>query len=182
MTQAEMDAHFFVSKGCEYYAVARFAMHTQRTWVCGNLFHHAIETLLKGGLRNKGFTLTQLKAMGHDLKPLWREFKKTFPDNLAQHDKTISLLNKFEDIRYPTAAVKSMAISSQWAGSPPTAKYYGGKTSKQFTLIVSDIDNLVGDIIKASSWNPGVIMGRNRFALTAIRRQNKRARFLTKVL
>jgi len=49
MTQAEMDAHFFVSKGCEYYAVARFAMHAQRTWVCGNLFHHAIETLLKSG-------------------------------------------------------------------------------------------------------------------------------------
>ncbi len=44
-----MDAHFFVLKGCEYYAVARFAMHAQRTWVCGNLFQHAIETLLKSG-------------------------------------------------------------------------------------------------------------------------------------
>jgi hypothetical protein len=50
-------ADLFVSSGCEYYATARFAMHAQRSLVCGNLFHHAVEMLLKGGLAKRGKSL-----------------------------------------------------------------------------------------------------------------------------
>jgi hypothetical protein len=176
---AETDAHWFVSKGCEYYATARWAVYAGRNWVSGDLFHHAVEMLLKAGLRKKGRTLSELQKMRHNLKALWREFKQVFPNaNLAKHDKTISLLNKFEDIRYPKPAViKSMGVSVQWSGQPPKAISRGGKTSKQFTLIVSDIDALVADVIKAASWNAGVVMGKNSIgysiALTAIRRHNR---------
>jgi hypothetical protein len=42
-----MDAHFFVRSGYEYYANATFAMHAQSSYVCGNLFHHAVEMLFE---------------------------------------------------------------------------------------------------------------------------------------
>lgn len=185
---AETDAHWFVLKGCEYYATARWAVYAGRNWVSGDLFHHAVEMLLKAGLRKKGRTLSELQKMRHNLKALWREFKQVFPiANLAKHDKTISLLNKFEDIRYANPVViKSMGVSVQWSGQPPKAISRGGKTSKQFTLIVSDIDALVADVIKAASWNAGVVMGKNSIgysiALTAIRRHNAHRKFLTRVM
>jgi hypothetical protein len=37
----------FVENACEYYTTARFAMHAQCMHVCGILFHHAVEMLLK---------------------------------------------------------------------------------------------------------------------------------------
>jgi hypothetical protein len=44
----------FMETGSQYYTTARFAMHAQCMPVCGNLFHHAVEMLLKGGLAQKG--------------------------------------------------------------------------------------------------------------------------------
>jgi hypothetical protein len=46
-------------------------------------------------------------------------------------------------------------------------------------VVVSDIDDLVTDVLKAASWNPGTLMGTNPFALEAITRHNKHAEFLT---
>jgi len=46
----DLNADFLVKSECEYYTTARFAMHAQRSFVCGNLFHHAVEMLLKAGL------------------------------------------------------------------------------------------------------------------------------------
>jgi hypothetical protein len=117
---------------------------------------------------------------------LWREYKSDFPDPaLKRHDKTISLLDKFEAIRYPDSTLKSgMGVRVQWFGpapsSPVTARGPGLKTPKQYTIIVSDIDDLVADVFKTSSWNPGAFIGTNRFAKQAIKRHNKHARYLTK--
>jgi hypothetical protein len=73
-------ASYFMTTGSQYYTTARFAMHAQCMPVCGNLFHHAVEMLLKGGLARKR-PLGDLKEnMGHRLKKLWREFKTDFPD------------------------------------------------------------------------------------------------------
>jgi hypothetical protein len=94
-------AIYFMQTGSQYYTMARFAMHAQSMPVCGNLFHHAVEMLLKGGLARKR-SLSDLRDMGHKLKKLWSAFKTDFPDtSLKRHDKTISSLDKFEDIRYP---------------------------------------------------------------------------------
>src|SRR5262245_44956139 len=43
-------AIYLMGNGSQYYTMARFAAHAQRMPVGGNLFHHAIEMLLKGGL------------------------------------------------------------------------------------------------------------------------------------
>lgn len=74
---------------CQYYVTARSSMHAQCMLVCGNLFHHTVEMLLKGGLVRKR-KLSELKDKGHNLKKLWRAFKTDFPDlNMKRHDKTI---------------------------------------------------------------------------------------------
>jgi hypothetical protein len=48
----------------------------------------------------------------------------------------------------------------------------GLRTPKHYAIVVSDIDDLVADVLKTSSWNPGVFMGTNQAALEAIKRQN----------
>jgi hypothetical protein len=177
-------AYLFVSSGCEYYTTARFAMHAQHSLVCGNLFHHAVEMLLKGGLAYRGKSLTELTSMGHSLKKLWRAYENDHPEaELERHNKTINRLDKHEDIRYPNPNVHSMGLSLGWSGEPAEVKTSGRrKTPKQYAIVVSDIDDLVADVLKTSSWNPGVFMGTNPAALEAIKRQNNHAKFLTTVM
>jgi hypothetical protein len=56
--------HLFVGNACQYYAAARFLVHAQCIPVCGNLFHHAVEMLLKGGLAKKRkLSLSELEKM-----------------------------------------------------------------------------------------------------------------------
>ena len=90
-TPNEILAFDLARAGCEYYKTARFA-HDAACWsVFGNLFHHAIEMMLKGGLAKRGKSSDDLKAMRHNLKKLWRCYKEEFPDStLGRHDKTIS--------------------------------------------------------------------------------------------
>jgi hypothetical protein len=96
-------------------------MHAQCIPVCGNL-----SMLLKGGLAKKRkLSLSELKERGHKLKVLWREYKLDFPNPaLKRHDKTISLLDKFEAIRYPPEA-SGMGVGAQWSGPPPSVTVRG---------------------------------------------------------
>jgi hypothetical protein len=60
-------------------------------------------------------------------------------------------------------------ISLEWSGEPGEAKRFGGlRTPKQYAIVVSDIDDLITDVLKTSSWNPGVFMETNQAALEAI--------------
>jgi hypothetical protein len=124
--------------------------------------------------------------MGHDLKKLWRNFKADFPDpnmNLRRHDKTISTLNKFEEIRYPgNPAIHAMGLTADWFGPAGRVTTYGKlKTPRQYTIVVNDIDDLVADLFKVCSYNPVVFMGYNTHALEAINRHNPHSKFLTTV-
>jgi hypothetical protein len=47
-------AVIFAQHAAQYYTAARFMMHEQCVPACGNLFHHAIEMALKGGLHQLG--------------------------------------------------------------------------------------------------------------------------------
>jgi hypothetical protein len=181
-TREQDYAGFFVRSGYEYYANARFAMHAQSSYVCGNLFHHAVEMLLKADLAKNGKSLEALQSMRHNLKRLWRAYKRDHPSAaLSRHDTAINRLDKHEDIRYPNPALGSIGVSMEWAGEPGEVKAYGGmKSPKQYAVVVSDIDDLVADIVRTSSWNPPG--GINDAALEAIRRQNRHAKFLTKRL
>jgi hypothetical protein len=122
--------------------------------------------------------------MGHSLKKLWRAYKNSHPKaDLKCHDKTINGLDKFEEIRYPNPGQGSTAIQLEWTSYPAELKTFAGlKTPKQFVVIVSDIDDLIVDVLKTFSWNPGVIMGINKAALEAIKRENKHADFLTTII
>jgi hypothetical protein len=64
-TAADRHAMFFMQNACQYYATARFAMHAQCIPVCGNLFHHPVEMILKGGLARKR-KVSDLKDMGQE--------------------------------------------------------------------------------------------------------------------
>src|ERR1700676_4356954 len=120
-------ADLFVSIGCEYYATARFAIHAQRALVCGNLFHHAVEMLLKGGLANRGKSLPELTSMGLNLKKLWRAYKNDHPEaELERHNKTINRLDKHEEIRYPNPSLGSIGLSLEWSGEPGGVTTFGG--------------------------------------------------------
>jgi HEPN domain-containing protein len=180
--QDSMNAHFFVRSGYEYYANARFAMEAQNSYVCGNLFHHAVEMLLKADLAKNGKSLDELASMRHNLKRLWRAYKRNHPAAaLSRHDRTINRLDKHEDIRYPDPSLGSIGVSIEWSGEPGSVKVFGRgmRSPKQYAVVVSDIDDLVGDIIRASSWNPGAFVGTSPAALEAIRRHNIHADFLT---
>jgi hypothetical protein len=83
--------------------------------VCGTLFHHAVEMALKSGLAKKR-PLAELEEMRHDLKKLWKAFKADFPNpELDQHNRTVSTLNKFEEIRYP-GFKHSIGMTASWSG------------------------------------------------------------------
>jgi hypothetical protein len=176
-------AYFFVKSGYEYYSNARFAMHAQSSCAVGNLFHHAVERLLKAGLAKNGKSLKQLERMRHNLKRLWRAYKHDHPTAaLSHHDTTINRLDKHEDIRYPGRILGStgVGVSMKWSRGPGGVTASGKMRSpKQYDLVVSDIDDLVADIVRTSSWNPGAIVGTNDAALEAIRYNNQHAKFLT---
>jgi hypothetical protein len=169
-----------MNSACQYYTVARFAMHAGCMPVCGNLFHHAVEMILKGGLARKR-KLSDLKDMRHKLEVLWLAYKVDFPDpTLKRHDKTISGLDKFEDIRYPDGK-RSIGVTAEWSGPAGKVTAYGGiKTPKQYTLVVSDIDDLIVDAFKMSGLIPAAVMGATPTALEAITRRNNHSEFLTK--
>jgi hypothetical protein len=117
--------------------------------------------------------------MGHNLKALWREFKKEHPHlSLKRHDKTISTLNKLEDIRYP-GTKGSIEVIADWDDTIPPVTKHRGRTPKKYLIVVSNIDDLFADIFKASSWNPPKFMGNNAAALEAITRFNDQSKFLT---
>jgi hypothetical protein len=101
--------------------------------------------------------------------------------DLSRHDATINRLDKHEEIRYPDPSLGSIGVNIAWSGEPGTVKVYGRglRSPKLYAVVVSDIDNLVADIMRTSSWNPGGFVGHNPAALEAIRRNNEHADFLT---
>jgi hypothetical protein len=172
----------FVQIACQYYTTARFAMHAHHMPVCGILFHHTVEMLLKGGLARQR-ELHELQKMRHKLKRLWLAFKEDFPDpDLIQHDTTISGLDKFDDIRYPDEILKNgMGTTAQWYDPVAWVITYGGsKTPRKYDIVVTAIDHLVADVFRICSWNPGAFMGTDPAALEAITRHNDHSEFLTK--
>jgi HEPN domain-containing protein len=177
-----MDALFFVKSGYEYYANARFAMRAQSSYVCGNLFHRAVEMFLKSDLARHGKTLEELQRMGHKLKKLWRTYKRNHPDaDLSRHNRTINRLDKYEEIRYPDPALGAIGVSLAWSGEPGEVKTYGGlRSPRQYAVVVSDIDDLIADIIRTTGWNPAALAPINPAAVEAITLYNEHARFLTR--
>jgi len=166
--------------GSDYYLTARFAMKAQR-FISGNLFHLAVEMFLKSGLAKKGYTENELKRRwGHSLDKLWQAFKTDYPDPaLVRHDGTVSSLDKFEDIRYPPD--HSVAVTLQ--RDEPTYPSEPPPSTKPYTLVISDIDALVADILAMTGWNTGLLFqGVNLAMLDALTFLNEQKGYLRKVV
>ena len=144
--------HFF-NLGSQYYIAARFAAFGRLNPVVGNLFHHSIEMYLKGGL-SKTKNLQQLEKFRHKLPAIWKAFKdQTTGAALSQFDATIADLDRYEELRYPNAALaKGMGSTINIMRS--NASVTGGISVPQYELCVQDIDELVAAIFSAASRNP----------------------------
>jgi hypothetical protein len=148
----------FFGGGIEYYISGRYAVFARLTRVAGNLFHHAVERVLKGYL-TKSLTLEEMRTrkLGHNLAALWQRFKELEADqSLDRFDSLINELDSFEELRYPDKGLKEgMCIIMAPAGrnAPPEV----GSSSKPvpfYQLVVAEIDELIALIFERASVNP----------------------------
>ena len=77
----ERNKVLFVQLGFQYYVSGRFAARGGLMPVSGNLFHHAVEMLLKGHLATT-LPLNELRSrFGHRLREMWNAFKQDVSDS-----------------------------------------------------------------------------------------------------
>jgi hypothetical protein len=148
---------YFYNKGVHYYVAARFSVLSRLRTISGNLFHHALEMLLKGKLAET-YTLQQLKAkFNHRLVRIWEEFKLLFPkENLVAYDEMIANLGRFEDLRYPDVMIeKGGVVAIAWGGSklPASSKSKEGG-GQYYRFSMDEMDCLVAKIIDLCSNEP----------------------------
>lgn len=151
----------FFSNGTQYYIAGRYAAFAGLNPVTGNLFHHSIEMLLKGGL-SKEQGLPELKKLGHDLLKVWDAFKCQFGGSaLDEFDNVISTLNAFEELRYPDTVVNTgMACSISIKSPSSTASPIGVAAQvPQYNICLEDIDRLTATIFRVASMNPKYFIG-----------------------
>jgi hypothetical protein len=149
------DEEFF-ELGVQYYVAARSAATSRLLPVCGNLFHHSLEMLLKAGLSRRLSLRDLQNRFGHRLTDIWAAFKAQFASagELDQYDGTIAKLHEFEDIRYPD---KVLTLGAQmlvdWGATSSVALAIGA-APPLYQLNVHDLDRLVAKIFEVSSRNP----------------------------
>ncbi len=149
----------FPEYALQYYITARFAHAAAFTPVAGNLYHHAVELMLKHRLLKK-YSLADLasakKGFGHDLPRLWESFKAEVADqSLSRFDDLITELQCFEDIRYPdelalTGGHLFLLIKRQHKSGP--TKLPKGNVP-HFNLALEDMDDLMIVLFEKCSVN-----------------------------
>jgi hypothetical protein len=155
--RAERLREEYFTNGFQYYMLGRCAVAAWAHPVAGNQFHHAIETLLKGGLVPHKTEDERIK-LRHRLPRIWKAFKAQYDPSgqLARFDALMRNLHKYEDIRYPEKIVQhGMQSSFQFCNGPPP-KASGKAASKvpTYHLSVGEVDALVKTICQACSINP----------------------------
>jgi hypothetical protein len=167
----------FLSFGFEYYVAGRFAVSGGLLPIAGNLFHHAVEMLLKGALC-KHLTKEEIWAFGHKLELLWSSFKKhmTSDQSLDSFDTVVAELDKFEDLRYPDKKLMSsgMALTFGFGKATPSVSEGPQPSEPQYQLFVGEIDALVKAILTTSGVNPKFYTMRYRdHGITYLKHENQ---------
>jgi hypothetical protein len=140
------DAYLLV--GMEYYIAARSAALANLINVCGNLYHHALEMLLKAILSRR-YSVDELKSFGHNLPKIWGTLKAEFPSiALDQFDVLIGDLHRFETIRYPEKLSEQGGLLFIEWGISSQDSLPGFPTYK---ISATDIDHLVVKLFRVSS-------------------------------
>ena len=155
MSPSESADMRFMQLGVQYYIAARSTAVAQQIPVCGNLFHHAVEMVLKARLA-QNLSLRDLAKIGHALPALWETFKSEFPTtSLVEFDAVISEITPFERLRYPNnMIVEGAAISLAWERSEVGAADPGAAAIPNYNIVVADIDRLVAKVFEVCSRNP----------------------------
>ena len=110
-----------------------------------NLFHHAVEMMIKCDLA-KTLTVKDLRALGHKLGDLWIEFKRRNSGaNLSHLDPAIDNLSRCEVLRYPDWLPSGGATY----GIVPTEADKGKASGSANTYVMSleEIDQLFAELI-----------------------------------
>jgi hypothetical protein len=167
----------FFDLGVQYFIAARFAASAHLLPVTGNLFHHAIEMMIKGELATH-IGERERRRLSHDLNKLWKEFKRRTNrgQSLDSFDNVITRLAQFEDIRFPEAIVsKGMTCVIGFGEFAPT-DYRDGHRGPRYELFVGEVDALVKAILEVSHINPVFFTSRyhTKHARTYLRRYNRR--------
>jgi hypothetical protein len=155
--RAERLREEYINYGFQYYMLGRCGVAAWAHPVAGNLFHHAIEMLLKGGLCPHTTEDGRIKT-GHRLPRIWKAFKAQYDASgqLARFDALVRRLHKYEDIRYPEKIAKlGLESSFCWGNAPPPKTAGKGvRSSRTYHLSVGEIDALVKAICQVCSINP----------------------------
>jgi hypothetical protein len=152
MTREAADREF-MKRGVQYYVAARFSAWAG-LWVCGNLYHHALEMFLKAGLA-RSYSLIELrKKYGHELNDIWSAYKTAFSSNtLTEFDATIADLAEFEDIRYPDEVLKrGMQIVVDYHAQ--VQRQPSLRPEPEYRLDFYELDRVIATIFAVSNVNP----------------------------
>jgi hypothetical protein len=163
MSAARRDAasHRFFTVALEYYVTGRGAARSWCIQIAGNLFHHAVEMLIKGQLA-RSLSLDDLKKQfGHSLPKCWAAFKGQFPgEDLSEFDPMIAALDKFETIRYPDKVVDlGAAINIGFGRGQPGTTYSMQNPVPDYQMGIGDVDAFFGRLFPLCRMNPAAYLG-----------------------
>lgn len=150
----------YLKIGFQYYVSARAASFGYLLPVAGNLYHHALEMLLKYLLIGELSPKNLKDRFGHNLEKLWKEYKLLKQDKtISKYNSLIKKLNKFEDLRYPSNKGYSIFIDFR-------KKYYSyqkqepTRNDEEYRINLEQIDELVSVLLKdrtSEGWIKGLV-------------------------
>ena len=158
----------FMVHAVGYYISGRYAHLCHFIPVCGLLYHHAFEMLLKSAVINSRNDLSETEISSllkneyrHDLQKLWVAYKAMHPGRgLHNFDRTIERLQGFEDIRYPDLEANRMtmvAVSMQDADGPPFSSVSDARgPAREVFITLDEVDWLftkIWELQGYSAWH-----------------------------
>ena len=152
----------FFKTALEYYVAGRAALICRATLVPGNLFHHAVEMLVKGQLVEDGSPDGPSKIPRNSAtnsRRSGRRSKADFPPmGLSEFNQMIDELERFESIRYPDEILKHGAqIGLGWGRGRPIVSSSG--TEPKYQIGMGDVDAFFGRLFPLCRMNPKAYFG-----------------------
>lgn len=153
--------------GTHYYVLGRWGALSAYLPAAGNLYHHAVELMLKYRLLDK-YTQKELanpKVFGHALRPLWREFKLIVGDpSLGRRfDSLLRRVDKWEEIRYPAVRSRAKAFQGLVIDIRKAKRKSVIRSDKSIDLYrvnIEEVDELFVALVRACNLNPPVVLRR----------------------
>lgn len=127
----------------QHYVAGRMLALQLQTHVAGNILHHAVEIFIKAELAHT-VSIKDLKdKYRHNLKKLWGRYCTLHSDTPAAFLATVTDLDAFEEIRYPSEERESIAHHYSLFKDPAGRKM---GAPGAYSLTLESIDELVAFI------------------------------------